>query len=298
MFGIDVSTYQGMIDWNVTREHIDFAILRCGYGNDILTQDDDTFIRNATECERLHIPYGVYLYSYAENTAMALSEAEHTLRLLDGFKPTLPVFFDMECSAQARLAPKALGDIAETYCNRINGAGFKVGIYANKYWLNTYLTDARFKNWDTWVAQYYKECTYQGDHVMWQYTSTGRVPGIAGNVDCNELYKDYNTTPTNKEVTLMDALVNVVCIELFGREATEDIVNNCRGMSYRECYDALKNTDEAYSFLAKEIYRACMGRDIDPSGLDNLVSMLQNGASKADIMLAIMQSPEYVEYHR
>ena len=65
--GIDVSQYQGLINWEVVKNHIDFAIIRCGYGQDIIGQDDELFKRNADECTRLNIPFGVYLYSYAKN---------------------------------------------------------------------------------------------------------------------------------------------------------------------------------------------------------------------------------------
>ena len=84
--GIDVSQYQGEINWELVKEHIDFAILRCGYGQDVPGQDDPTFIRNADECTRLGIPFGVYLYSYATDERAALSEARHVMRLVQNYK--------------------------------------------------------------------------------------------------------------------------------------------------------------------------------------------------------------------
>ena len=83
--GIDVSKHQGKINWaKVKAAGIDFAIIRCGYGSDQKDQDDAYWQYNVSECERLGIPYGVYLYSYANTTAKARSEAQHTLRLLKG----------------------------------------------------------------------------------------------------------------------------------------------------------------------------------------------------------------------
>ena len=95
--GIDVSFWNGTIDWEkVKADGIDFAIIRCGYGMDYASQDDTQWERNVSECERLGIPYGVYLYSYANATTNASSEADHVLRLLQGHNPTYPVYYDLE----------------------------------------------------------------------------------------------------------------------------------------------------------------------------------------------------------
>ena len=86
--GIDVSSHQGKIDWDkVKAGGVEFAIIRCGYGSDIKEQDDAEFERNISECARVRIPYGVYLYSYADSVEKARSEAHHTLRMLNGRKP-------------------------------------------------------------------------------------------------------------------------------------------------------------------------------------------------------------------
>ena len=94
--GIDVSQHQGIIDWEKVKNHIDFAIIRCGYGQDIPGQDDRMFKRNADECTRLNIPFGVYLYSYAKNETEALSEAKHVLRLIEGYQMAYPIYLDLE----------------------------------------------------------------------------------------------------------------------------------------------------------------------------------------------------------
>ena len=93
---IDVSEHQKTIDWNKVKPKIDGAIIRCGYGDNIKSQDDKYWHRNVSECERLGIPFGVYLYSYAANDAQAKSEAEHALRLLKGHKLSYPVYIDFE----------------------------------------------------------------------------------------------------------------------------------------------------------------------------------------------------------
>ena len=100
--GIDVSAHQGDINWEKAKAAgVEFAIIRCGFGSDIKEQDDGKFQRNVSECERLEIPYGVYLYSYADSMEKARSEARHTLRMLNGRKPDYPVFYD-QVNAQTR----------------------------------------------------------------------------------------------------------------------------------------------------------------------------------------------------
>lgn len=197
--GIDVSVHQGFIDWNrVKASGIDFAILRVGYGSNIGNQDDGRFKRNADECARLKIPFGVYLYSYADSIEKASSEADHVLRLIDGYKLSYPVYLDLEDPTTNRCSEKMIGDIAEVFCKKIKDAGFYPGIYANKFWFEKVLTDARFERYDRWVAQYNSECTYKGKYQIWQYSSAGNVEGIQGNVDVNYCYVDYPTIINGK----------------------------------------------------------------------------------------------------
>ena len=92
---IDVSQHQGVIDWNKVKGNIDGAILRCGYGDDITSQDDTQYARNLSECERLGIPRGVYLYSYARTETQAKSELAHILRLIKGHTFQLPIYLQL-----------------------------------------------------------------------------------------------------------------------------------------------------------------------------------------------------------
>ena len=191
-FGVDVSEHQGYIDWSqVQSSGVTYAILRCGYGSDYSNQDDKRFLRNVQECQRYGIPFGVYLYSYATDNAMAQSEAEHTLRLLReaGLSPyglSYPVYYDMEDeNQQGKLGSAALGSIASTYCNAIAAAGYTPGVYANTNWWTNRLTDSAFSSWPRWVAQYNYKCTYSGKYGMWQADSNTLINGIAGGVDIN-----------------------------------------------------------------------------------------------------------------
>ena len=183
--GIDVSEHNRNIDWEkVKAAGIDYAIIRCGYGDNYDNQDDKQWLRNVSECERLGIPYGVYIYSYARNTDMASSEAQHVLRLISGHKLSYPVYFDMEDNSTLG---SDFGAIAQTFCSTIQNAGYAVGVYANLNWWNKYLTDTRFEQWHRWVAQYNIQCDYTGTYAMWQYSSKELVDGIDGPVDMNYL---------------------------------------------------------------------------------------------------------------
>jgi len=193
LFGIDVSHYQGTIDWNTVKSQIDYAILSVGYGDDYTYQDDRQFKRNADECTRLGIPFGVYIYSYATTVEQAKSEANHVLRLVKGYKLSLPVYYDLEDEATTgKCSNSQIADFAETFCNIIENNGYEVGIYANTYWFTNKLTDIRFSKYSKWVAQYASSCTYNGNYSMWQYASDGKINGITGNVDVNYYYQSIN----------------------------------------------------------------------------------------------------------
>ena len=184
--GIDVSNFQGTIDWSqVKAAGIEFAILKVGpvYGN-----PDSTFERNATECERLGIPYGVYYYSYARSVADANKEADRTLSWLGGHHPSLPIYYDLEDSyilEDSNFSKDKLAQIAQTFCNRMEAVGFKAGIYANLNWFNNYLNSPSLNGYDHWVAQYNWRCDYSGSYSFWQYSSRGNVPGVNGSCDMN-----------------------------------------------------------------------------------------------------------------
>lgn len=197
--GIDVSEHQGRIDWDAVKASgIDFAILRVGFGAPSFRgrgRVDYQFDRNISECERLGIPYGVYIYSNALDDRQAADEASMVIDCLSGHNPRLPVYYDLEDNkiiADGRQS--GIASRAQTFCNRISAAGYKPGIYANLNWFNNILTDPVFKSssWDHWIAQYNSKCDYTGNYSFWQYTSSGKVSGISGNVDMNYAYVDVS----------------------------------------------------------------------------------------------------------
>lgn len=186
--GIDVSEHNGDIDWEkVKAAGIEYAILRCGYGNDEAGQDDKKWAYNVSECERLGIPYGVYIYSYATDLEMAQSEAQHVLRLISGHNLSYPVYFDLEDDSTVNISNDVRGQMAQKFCDIISQAGYRVGIYANTSWWNTYLTNSAFDNanWSKWVAQWNSVCEYGKSYDMWQCSDGYGVSGISTSVDLN-----------------------------------------------------------------------------------------------------------------
>lgn len=185
---IDVSVWQGEIDWEKVKNQIDGVIIRCGYGENITKQDDKQWKRNADECTRLGIPFGVYIYSYAKTIEGARSEAEHVLRLVKGYKLSFPIYLDLEEAGTEKGAVEraiVFGDIIEK-------AGYWCGIYANQYWWRTFLKDG-LNRFTKWVAKYSQNAPsgISGTYDIWQYSSTGKIDGIKGNVDMNECYRDF-----------------------------------------------------------------------------------------------------------
>ena len=228
--GIDVSEHNGTIDWQSVKDAgIDFAILRVGFAGDTSGgRLDNYFRRNVSECERLGIPYGVYLYSYARNEDEAQAEARLMLSALKGHSPALPVYYDLEerkTNADGSPMwtpfndPSKLASIAKTFCGQIAAAGYKPGIYANVNWFKNYLTDPCFlsSGWSIWTAQYwyggrYDECLgltpdAPAKYDCWQYSARGSVPGVSGDVDVN--YWFGNATPDTSDDQIAAELARV-----------------------------------------------------------------------------------------
>lgn len=219
--GIDVSLYQGVIDWEKVSPQIDFAVLRCGYGSDIITQDDAQYERNATECERLGIPYAIYLYSYATSESMIDSEVAHTLRLIGTHKPFC-VYLDMEDNSTVVLGKTRLTAFAKRFCEAIKKKGFKVGIYANQNWFQNYLDVKSIydASYSVWCAKYSDSTPdIAASYDIWQYSSTGRIDGISGNVDMNYMYNDIR-----KEMNKVKAVDNTP--DTYAKEAVDWAIKN------------------------------------------------------------------------
>lgn len=186
LFVIDVSEHQGQMDWDSVAPYIDGAIIRCGYGSDIESQDDKQFSRNVSECERLGIPYGVYLYSYAADDSMANSEADHLLRLLpEPSRLSFPVYLDVEERGLMSYFKRA----CEVVGPKIEAAGYWFGFYAGRSDANQ--CDLKSLPYTAWIAEYgVSTLGYDGNADMWQYSSTETVGGVYP-LDANYCYRNF-----------------------------------------------------------------------------------------------------------
>jgi GH25 family lysozyme M1 (1,4-beta-N-acetylmuramidase) len=201
---IDISTYQKNVDYlSVKNDGVKGVILRVGhtgYGNQSMYKDVE-FERHYAGFTKVGVPVGVYWFSRANTKALALKEAQLTLEFIKGKNIQLPVYFDTEDTYyQAKISKQALTEVALTYLNKIKEAGYVAGVYASVSWLNNRLDMNKLQQFETWVAQYFTRCTYTKPYQMWQYSSSGRVKGISGNVDMNWAYKPYHELPIEKPI--------------------------------------------------------------------------------------------------
>lgn len=189
--GIDVSKWQGTIDWaKVKKAGIQFAMIRSSYGSE-KGQEDTKLAANVAGCEANDIPYGFYHYSYATSVDGAKKEAEYFLSVIKNYSPTMPVAFDLEDSSQSGLSKATLTAMVKAFCDVVEKAGYYVILYSNKSWLDGKYNMSELSAYDVWLAQWGSSPTYSGSFGMWQYSATGSVSGITGDVDMDIAYKDY-----------------------------------------------------------------------------------------------------------
>lgn len=187
--GIDLSTHNGHIDFSVL--DVDFAIIRAGYGR-LVSQKDARFEENYNGLKSRKIPTGAYWYSYAKSESEAIQEAKAFLQVIKGKQFEMPVYFDLEEASQFALGKSAVSKIIRAFLETVEKEGYFVGLYMSAYYLSTYVEDDIKKRYAIWVAHYgVQKPSYNGDYGIWQYSSTGKVNGISGNVDMNVCYQDY-----------------------------------------------------------------------------------------------------------
>ena len=189
-FGIDVSKWQGNIDWSQASSAVSFAIIRCGFrGSSGNIAVDPKFGQNIQGAKANGVRVGVYFYSIAMNEAQAVEEASLAVQQVSQYGGvSLPIYIDMEDSRQLALSQAERDAIVMAFCRTVQNSGYSAGVYANKNWLTNYLTPSSYGGISIWVAQYNTQCTYKGRYDIWQYSSKGSIPGIGGNVDLNTSY--------------------------------------------------------------------------------------------------------------
>ncbi|RGD41817.1 hypothetical protein DW093_13795 [Erysipelotrichaceae bacterium AM07-12] len=203
---IDVSEWEGVIDWEkVKASDVDGVILRVGYGNQMM---DKQFLRNLKECNRLGIPYGFYLYSYAYDANFAYAEAQGLLEMLKGqdlSNLAYPIFYDIEnfgtwsedgVTYHTPSTIAAYEEIIATFIAHMNEAGYhgKVQVYSGRYYTQTKLNSEKILPYVSWIAEYGPKLnyvnTYYDGEVAWQYTEKGSVDGISYDVDISSFAGD------------------------------------------------------------------------------------------------------------
>lgn len=187
--GIDVSKYQGAIDWS--KVEIDFAILRAGFGR-YISQKDPQFERNYAGAKAAGIPVGAYWYSYAKSELEARKEAEACIWVLRDKQFEYPIYIDIEDSTQGNLGKAVLTAICEAFCDTLEKAGYFAGVYASTYWFTNKLDHARLASkYTIWLADYRAVYNKTLKRDMHQYTSSGHMEGISGRVDFNTCTRDF-----------------------------------------------------------------------------------------------------------
>ncbi|MCR5282697.1 MAG: N-acetylmuramoyl-L-alanine amidase [Lachnospiraceae bacterium] len=196
MIGIDVSKFQGDIDWEaVAASGVQFVIIRLGsrgYGSGELVMDDK-FVENIEGAQAAGIKTGVYFFSTALNEKEAVAEADYVLDAIAGYRIDMPVVFDTEIitydkARNADMTPNELTQATRAFCDRIKNAGYTPMIYANAKRFTTVLHLEELEGYEKWLADYRSVPDYPYDFRMLQFTEHGSVPGIATDVDINLLF--------------------------------------------------------------------------------------------------------------
>lgn len=297
---IDVSYHNGKIDWaKVKASGVDGAIIRCGFGSNMSSQDDTQWKRNADECTRLGIPFGTYLYSYANTESKARSEAEHVLRLVKGYKLSYPVYYDLEEAGTQSGAVNRMKIFAEI----IENAGYWVGVYCNKSWWDNTLKSLGDR-YTKWIARYNSTLGMDGVD-MWQYTSSGSVSGISGRVDMNHCYRDFpkeingtssggssSGSTSGSTTTPSGSTLDLVVGVMQGKYGDGDARKKALGSKYDEVQDMINHISTASaSTLATEVKSGKYGNGetrkiVLGSRYDEVQKIVNQGSKKSNEQIA------------
>ena len=197
VLGIDVSKWNGSIDWNAVKNSgVNYVIIRCGYRGSSTGAliEDPAFRTNIKGATSAGLKVGIYFFTQAVNEVEAVEEASMVLSLISGYNISYPVFLDVEpsggradgISAETRTA------VCNAFCQTVANSGYAAGIYANKTWLGSKINVGSLGgSYKIWLAQYAAAPSYGGKYQLWQYSSKGSVAGIKGDVDMNLSYLGY-----------------------------------------------------------------------------------------------------------
>ena len=188
MVGIDVSEHQGEIDWSAVAESgAEFAILRLGYRGSTVGElyIDEYFYENLQDAKENGLAVGVYFFSQAKDEAEAREEAEFVLSALDGQALELPIFYDWEFIGGRIESESAvpMTQCAEAFCRTVASGGYEAGVYFNQTYGYDYLDLFALRNYTLWLAEYDTTPDFAYHFNCLQYTDSGELAGMEGNVD-------------------------------------------------------------------------------------------------------------------
>lgn len=206
--GIDVSEHQGVINWNEVKNHIDFAMVRAGYGKNNI---DKQFERNIKECNRLGIPVGIYWFSYALNEDMARQEAKYALAAVNDYRLEYPISFDLEYDTLkyakkngVNIDKRLATNMVKAFCSEIEAAKYYAMNYTNQDFINNHFYFNEIERYCPWYAWYNKELD-RSNVGMWQYSASGSIPGIEGSeVDLDYARVDFAKDIKNRHLNNID----------------------------------------------------------------------------------------------
>lgn len=207
--GIDVSYANNSIDWNtVSKSGVDFAIIRSSFGSDLPSQTDGFFFQNANGCVKNNIPFGTYHFAYFIDKKTAKDEADFAIRLANEYKDKVK-FIALDIEEDSERYAKRVGanpnwtECAIVFMERIKDAGYTPVIYLNQDWILNKLDFDRLKAYKLWyAAPDAKSPRY--NPAIWQYSWTGKINGIIGNVDMNYCYDEsfFTVGKTNSKKSI------------------------------------------------------------------------------------------------
>lgn len=191
--GIDVSSHQGDIDWNlVAQDGVEFAIIRVGlrgYGKEGNLKEDAKFDANIQGAKAAGIKVGVYFFSQAINDQEVLEEANLCLQKIAPYQLDCPVVYDVERTAEDgrmnNISVEERTHLTQLFCQTIQNAGYTPMIYHNTQMGALMIDIAQLEDYDKWYASYSDQMFYPYEYKIWQYSDKGRVQGISTNVDLN-----------------------------------------------------------------------------------------------------------------
>ena len=198
--GVDVSVYQGEIDWQAVADAgVDFAIIRVGYRgySQGAIQPDTNFQKNMEGALKAGLDVGVYFFSQATTVREAEEEADYVLEAIRNYPVTYPVVFDWEfidgqTARTDEMEGEHMTECAKTFCELVQAAGYTPMVYFNQEQGYLYYQLDQLDEFPFWLAEYDEKPDFFYDFDIWQYTHTGTVPGIQGNVDLNLAFRDLS----------------------------------------------------------------------------------------------------------